>query len=280
MKKFLKFAYFALLFSALCTHAYAIVKEKTPTLAGSHRLSATSFIDYPPFGSLSYSPPINTIFQPMVDAIMKYTPHQVEFLRDGTYPQLVFGVINGHIDILLGAYYDTERYNGIKLLYPSILNNPLVVVTMPESNFKITNKNDLKPLRGAVDDREYLADYVTKELKSYNIQHFNDSDKLYEQLFIGNIDYILTSRYYGALEQAKLGIRNMVLMSKTSVFDMPMFIGVSGVARKEQPIGNTIQIVLKKHVEEIKQQIEEKIIQVIHDADEASVGVVPPAYVK
>lgn len=281
MKKFITLICCIGLMFALCQQAAALVKEKNKGLDRTLRVFLTSFLDYPPFGSINRSThTIDTIFQPFVDTFNKASEVQTEYTANGSYDDLIYKVVSGKVDILLGAYYDTRRYDGVKLLYPAIANNPVVLVTMPYNTLNIKSKDDLKPLKGAIDKREHFADYVMKELQNYNIQEFDDSNKLYEQLFIGNVDFVLTSRYYGALEQAKLGIRDMVQMSKNALWDMPLFIGVSGVTRRGNLTENTVKSVLKNHHETLKQQIDEQIIDIIRKADEAAVGIVPPSYVK
>lgn len=281
MKNFIKIVCGVLFLVALCTQANALVKARKKVLNAGSRLWVTSFIDYPPFGTLSkYRDGIDTVFQPFIDVFNASGDNEMQYFASGTYDNLIFDTVSGRVDVILGAYYDTRKYDGLELVYPSLLNNPLVVVTMPDNNLNIKTKDDLKKLKGAMDSREYIADYVTNELKSYKIQKFDNSEKLYEQLFIGNVDYILTSRYYGALEQAKLGIRDMVQMSKKAVWDMPLFIAVSKVTRKGPFTANTIREVIKTNQKKLKQQIEQRVVDEIRKADEASVGIVPPAYVK
>ena len=281
MKKFIKIFFLVALVFAFSSDASALVKVRKKVLSSDKKMWITSFIDYPPFGQVSkYKDSIDTVFQPFIDIFNEKSTNKMEYYVSGTYDELVFDVVEGRVDVLLGAYYDTRLYDGIKLVYPAILNNPLVLITMPDSSLNIKSKNDLKKLKGAVDSREYFAGYVEKELKEYNITKFDNSEKLYEQLFIGNVDYIITSKYYGAIEQAKLGIRDLVVMSKNTLWDMPLFIGVSALQRKGFFIANTLKEFLKTNQKHITSEIEKRIIDEVRKADEASVGVVPPAYVK
>lgn len=281
MKKFFIFSFFCFMCLIAYKNVNALVKEKSQSLAQEKRILVTSFYDYPPFGVEQDNPhTISTVFQPFVDALSKNYKHEVEYKIEQDYDTAIEKVLDGHIDILLGVYYDTQKYIGIELLYPSILNNPIVPVTMPDRELKLTSKKDLKDLKGAIDSREHLSDYVTRELSKLNIQKFDNSEKLYEQLFVGNVDYILTSRYYGALEQAKLGIRDMVQMSSHAIWDMPLFIGVSALTKDTKRAANSVKNVLKPQHEQLKKEIENLIIERIRQADEASIGVVPPSFVK
>lgn len=259
---------------------YALVREKSKTLEKSGHIDAVTFTDYPPFGQKTTGVGVETLYKPFMDMIKETDKQEILITTRSNYKDLIYKVVNGDLDIVLGAYYDTEEYGGLELLYPSVLNNPIACVTLPERDLKILSKKDLQGLKGGIDGREHVSDYVKKELKKLNVQTFNDSEKLYEQLFIGNIDYILTSRYYGALEQAKMGIRDMVQMSKTAIWDMPLFIGVSSINKISKAKSNTVKLFLKKHGEEVREKINALIIETIRQADEKNRGTVPPSFVK
>lgn len=261
--------------------ANALVKEKSNTINQAVYIEATSFTDYPPFGQQnSDALYIKTIFTPFLDMLGENGKHSIMVKGGETYKTLVFKVVEGEINVLLGAYYDTRMYDGLELLYPSIVNNPIVAVTLTDGDFNITSKKDLKNLRGAIDSREYVSDYVQKEMQKLNVKKYDDSYKLYEQLFVGNIDYILTSRYYGAIEQAKMGIRNMVNMPKTAIWDMPLFIAVSNINKNSEKTRNTIKAILKKEGGNLEKQINQLIKDIIRKTDEMYQGVVPPSFVK
>lgn len=264
-----------------CSEANALVKEKTNTISQAIYISATSFTDYPPFGQQnSNNSRINTIFTPFLNILSENGKHSIDVRGGEEYKTLVSNVVEGKISVLLGAYYDTRLYDGLELLYPSIVNNPIVAVTLTDGEFNITNKKDLKNLRGAIDSREHLSDYVQREIKKLNVKKYDDSHKLYEQLFVGNIDYILTSRYYGAIEQAKMGIRNMVNMPKTAIWDMPLFVAVSDINNNSKKTSNTIKAILKQEGDNLKKQVNQLIIDTIRKTDEMYHGAVPPSFVK
>lgn len=281
MKNLLKNIFIYTVCGIICTEAIALVKEKKDILNGGSGLSIATFIDYPPFGKTgNYIMEVDSVFQPFLDKYNAQEKNELYFANEGSYKELIDKTLNGEVDMLIGAYYNSQAYNGLTLIYPALTNNPVVAVTMPDNSINIKSSADLKNLKGGYDEREYFSDYVSNELNRLNMQKFNDSNKLYEQLFIGNLDYIVTSRYYGALEQAKLGIRGMVNMQKQALWDMPMFVGVSSLTRKGRFTINTLKEFMRRNQATLKQEIEQKIIEKIRAADEAARGTVPPAYIK
>lgn len=281
MKLFIKLLCFSIIFCFSASRINALVQEKVTDQA--HGLfSYSTFFDYPPFGYLNANNKLVTIYRPFLKAFSGKRGLPIKQSVPSSYDNAILQVVSGETNLLLGVYFSTERYRGIQLLYPSIVNNPIVPVTLPSSDINIQTKEDLKNLKGAIDKREHFSDYVARELQKLNVQEFDNSEKLYEQLFIGNVDYILTSRYYGALEQAKLGLRDMVQMSKTAIWDMPLFIGVSDAITNNahKRLVKRIQKLLKEQGEELKESINQLLIEKIRQADEAARGVVPPSFVK
>lgn len=280
MKKFGRIACLSFLLLLFCNiHAWSI--EERQILSKNTAVTFTSFLDYPPFSSNGERPgEFITIFQPFFDGFSEAHDFRSHYDNYGTYDDLILKTVRGEIDIILGAYFESERYNGIDIIFPALIVNPVSLVTMPDNGLQIKSKADLKNLKGAIDSREHFSDYVKNDFENYNIESFDTSEKLYEQLFIGNVDYILTSRYYGAIEQAKLGIRNMVRMSKNSLWDMPLFVGTSAIKPRGKKIAKMIRDYLSVNKTAIKQKVEKALIEEIRKADEAAIGVVPPAYVK
>ena len=68
MKNFIKIVCGVLFLVALCAQANALVKARKKVLNAGSRLWVTSFVDYPPFGTLSkYHDGIDTVFQPFME---------------------------------------------------------------------------------------------------------------------------------------------------------------------------------------------------------------------
>ena len=141
MKKFIKFFCMICLLFSVCTNLSATIKVKKSGISSSKKISVTSFIDYPPFGVKGeFGLDIDTVYKPLIDLYNEKSPVPMIYYVSDNYSELLEKVVDGKIDILLGAYYDTALYNGIELIYPSILNNPLVLVTMPGNTLNIKKR--------------------------------------------------------------------------------------------------------------------------------------------
>ena len=160
----------------------------------------------------------------------------------------------------------------------SILNNPMTAVMLPNRIGEVKKMDDLKKLKGGMDSREHLAGYVSKAMKNYNVEYIDNSEELYKKLFTGEIDYVFTSYYYGIVQTSRLGIRNQVSFTKQSLWDMPLFIGVSKTSRHRKSLYATLTKMLSN--KQYEQEMKQHLIETIQRIERENAGVVPPAFVK
>ncbi len=270
--------------TCLCTitaNAFAMVEVKSDKNTQLKELRITSFLDYPPFGEVSATssvPEMHTIYNQFLDNFAKNNFYHIVYIYNKPYKDLVIDVIRGEIDLILGIYYDTDIYHGIEYVYPSILNNPMSVVMMPNRITEVRSMDDLKKLKGGMDSREHLADYVTNTMKNYNIVYTDNSEDLYKKLFTGEIDYVFTSYYYGIVQTSRLGIRRQVAFSKQSLWDMPLFIGISKTSKLRKSLYSTFTRMLKN--DQYRKDLEQHLIQTLQQVEQQNLGVVPPSFAK
>lgn len=268
--------------SLFASSASAMVELKSDKDTQFKKLVITSFTDYPPFGEIITPPSgfsyMQTIYSKFIEDYAKAYYYKPSYEYQKPYKDLVANVLRGEIDLIFGIYYDTPIYRGIEYVYPSILNNPMTVVMLPNRINEVHKMEDLKKLKGGMDGREHLAGYVTKEMKNYDIVYEDNSEKLYEKLFTGEIDYVFTSYYYGIVQTSRMGIRKQVSFSKQSLWDMPLFIGVSKTGRHRKSLFATLTKMLQDP--KYKQEMEKHLIETIQQIERENIGVVPPAFTK
>lgn len=169
MAKFIKSITLLLLFCLTASAATAMVEVQSNKNDQRKGLRVTSFLDYPPFGEVvtaEYSvPKMHTIYDQFIENYAKDNHYDLAYVLDKPYKDLVMDILRGEIDLILGIYYDTDIYNGIEYVYPSILNNPMTAVMLPNRIGEVKKMDDLKKLKGGMDSREHLAGYVSKAMK-------------------------------------------------------------------------------------------------------------------
>ena len=244
------------------------------------QIKVTGFIDYPPFGIVQDPAFNNSYFNPFQKIIAKYTKF-ANFIADYTthyqYPQLVRMVRGGKIDIICGVYHDTEMYKGLDIVYPALVNNPIVLVMLPNRINEVKSKDNLKALKGAISANEHLSDFVQKEIDALNVEVIDDEYTLYKKLFNKEIDYILTSEYYNKVMLAKMGIAKQVAISKEPLWNMPLFLAVSKMSPYRKQIFNGLSVMLSQP--EARESVNKAIAEYVNKIEIQNAGVVAPDFI-
>lgn len=279
MKKVLWMLLFLLQILPSGVSAQSIVTNKKESRTST--INVTSFPDYFPIGYTAKEGNyqiLETVFTPAMKQIATAGNLEFEYVLKKNYDDAVTDVRRGKIEILLGMYYGTRRYSGLEYIFPAVLNNPVYIIMRPENIDKVSKPEDLKNLRGLYIAQEYFSDYMRDNFKNYNIKPIKTALEAYEKLFTGEADYIAGGYYYNYAEICRLGLRDYVSFSKTPLWNMPLFIGVSKASKKHVQIGK----LLKKYVadEKFQQSINDTLKKLIYQVEVESQGVVPPMFVK
>ena len=269
-------------FCISATSVSAMIEIKSDKNTQKKELKITSFLDYPPFGEVVHKNhtfyQMHTIYDQFIEEFAQKNYYTTSYIFDKKYKDLIMDILRGKIDLILGIYYDTDIYKGIEYVYPSILNNPMSAVMMPNRINEVHNMDDLKNLKGGMDSREHIADYVKSAMKNYNVVYVDNSEELYRKLFTGEIDYVFTSYYYGIVQTSRLGIRRQVSFSKQSLWDMPLFLGISKTSAKRKSLYSTFTRMLKN--DQYKKNLEKHLIETLQNIERQNEGVVPPSFAK
>ena len=241
---------------------------------------ATGFREYPPFGYTEKDKRgediLASIFKNILDDMAidnNWTPTYVLY-KD--YDRQVLEVKRGNIDVILGAYHDTNMYEGIELIYPAAIINPITVFMLPKRINEVKSTEDLQKLKGVRIKSEIYSNFVEKQLQYYNIESVDTPYELFERLFTKKADYILIGQYYGMIEASKLGLRNQISVARQTLWQMPMFIGVSKLSNYRKMLVQKIakHLSVPANIEAIRQ----KVIQMVDKAEIDAYGIVPPTF--
>ena len=282
MKKIL-LTVFIILFGVIVSwQSFAFVRYEEKHPQKITELEMTGYIDYAPFGFVDYPDEVvygsfHTVFQPMIDQFIKDANLKMHYnLQQRTFDDLTQKVRQGDIDFLVGAYYQTELFKGLDLLYPAVIYNPITVFMLPNRINEVKSTADLQKLKGVRNSNEFFSDFVEKKAAELNPIVVDSSYKMFEKLFTREADYIITSYYYGMFETIKLGIQQQIAASKQSLWNIPMFVGVSKTSRHRELISRYLTRYLqdKNNLETIKRNLQ----TMIKDFETKYYGVVPPTF--
>ena len=245
-------------------------------------IKITGYTDCAPFGFVEF--PDKSVmgrffsaFEPLINDIAQENNLRIEYdvyLRD--HVKQIQKVRQGDDDLALGVYHDTEMFKGLEILFPAAFINPITVFMMPNRINEVKTTDDLKKLKGVRSSRETYSDFVEEQLKEYDIDVVDNSYDLFGRLFTGKADYILVSQYYGLIEASKLGLRKQISVAKQTLWQVPMFIGVSKLSKHRKLLSQIITRWLE--IAENRENIKQNIIRIVNEAEIRAQGTVPPTF--
>ena len=251
-------------------------------------ITAVGFADYPPYGyeivkidqdNNKQAGKRQYLFQELLNDFAKENNANMVYLNYLTdYNSIIRDVRSGNIDILLGMYHDTKLYAGLDYVLPAPISNPITLMTLPSRRNEIKSLEDVKKLKGAILEKEILSDFVTEQMKDYDVIKIRDPNELFRMLFTKEIDYVFTGYYTGLIEASKLGLRNYVAFSKQIIWDIPMFIGVSKVSEDRKFLIGRLGKYLER--QDVQEKFKKYLLNIIHQFEVINNSVTPPMYTK
>jgi len=273
---------FVFLFGIILT-ANAFVDTTKEEKAKNEILQLMSFNSYAPFGETVGEGIIRTINSVFSSELNKFAEEKGYIFAyeeiSNDYVNNVRAVRSGQIDMIVGAYSLTKLYNGIELIYPSVINNPINVAMMPEKIDQVSILEDLKGLKGVRVEGEILNDYVERILSDFKVEKVSNLYDAYEKLFVGEVDYVIGGYYYLLSEAIRLGIRPYVSFSKKSLWDIPVFIGISKSTKVDKKL--LVKLLTSwSNTATVKENIMKNLRDYIENLEKEYAGVVPPMFIR
>lgn len=249
-------------------------------------LTYTSFMDYPPFGDYhvkkerwgGITEKYDTVFSSFAAKFFNSLDVHFKTLKDKDYSNLVRRVRAGEADVIFGTYYNTKQYDGLDFVMPAIIDNPVVLIMLPSNVNKVKSLTDLQKLKGAILAKDKFNDFVKSELEKYNISTEKESLEVFRKLFVGEIDYIFVTYYFGVIEASKLGLRNRLSISKQAIWNMPMFIGVAKTSPHHKSIMQSLINFSEKT--ENKKILTDALADKVREYEQKSLRITPPIFSK
>lgn len=280
MKKILCFLF---LMCALCP-----LKAESQSLAirkvyAGGNMAYLGLPDYPPFSYYDDNKIYHSVFlKPLHDFAVKRHIELELFIENHTQiknlKKALFLTESCQNQLFIGAYPETKMFHKLHLLYPAVISNPIHVITLPDTNEKITSAADLQKLKGAAIKTEYFSDFVMRKIQPLNLYYAETPLEAYEKLFTGEVDYIVGGLYYNKMEASKYGIEQYLSYSKNPIFKIPIFLATCPKMPRLPAFEKAMKEEMSKP--EFAESIKSIILNVVNKTLEKNSGIVPPAFAK
>lgn len=239
------------------------------------RLSVTPFYDYFPLSGKEICGQ-GGIFDDLVKDLVTLTTFKSNMYCVDSYEDSIRNGAKGKGDIALGVYSDTSLYEEWKIIYPAAIDNPVHLVMIPSRISEVKSIDDLKNLKGAIDTRDHFNDFVTDQLQNFNLEKLDNSEEIYRKLISGEIDYVFVTYWYGMAEVLKLGVQEMVSFSKKSIWNMPLFLGISKMSPGREFFSHHLTEWMKDDA--VREKIKQRALDILQQLAEENRGKVPLTY--
>ncbi len=283
MRKF----WLVILSSVLLCHS-ALAEDNDKLIQKINYLNETVHIsglpDFPPFSFFDSSdgrPRLEGAFiNPLSDAMkkreVKFKLEEILDPHDLDIKMILIDVRAGKYNMFIGANSDTKLYKGLELIYPSVISNPIHLITMPDNSSKFKSFEDVKKFKGVACREEYFSDFVLRKLKEMNITFVDSSYEAYRRLFTGEADFMLGSLYYNRIAASRYGIERYLSFSKKPIWKIPVFLALSKVMPKLSEYLKAFQEILSSP--EFSMAVKQEIIRLVEKEIAQNDGIVPPSF--
>lgn len=275
-----KFGMVLLFFTLFSHNANAVNLVKKVTYF-DNAITIAGLPDYPPFAFYENNKLAGALIGPTIE-IMKnqgitIVPAEIDQEERQDARIILTGTRSGKIQLFAGAYANTSSFNGLNMLYPAAVTNPVHIFTLYDKKEEnIRSVDDLKELRGVVSKTEYFNDFYLKKLQELNIELVDTPFDGYKKVIMGEADYMLGGLYYNKIMIARHGLGDYLTYSQTPLFKMPIFVAISRVTPYLSLYIEAFKTEFSKP--EYATRVKEEIIRIINEETIKYSGVVPPSF--
>lgn len=237
------------------------------------RLVATGSPDAPPYSWQDPKDPKHLIGA-NVDLLRQVAAElgvSVEVLHAGKRDQALEEVRSGRMDLLIDTPMQIDQLSTLDYIHPPMQLNEYLVWTRHDGNVVFDGPADLAQYRGSLSERARLTPafeaFAKAQLKLTPAQNLTQA---FQQLVLGQVDYVLAGRYAGMGMVQGLGLGNELIARGLPVDRPGLYLAVSHnsacndawlrgqLAKKltELPISGASQAVLQRNVERWKAQMQ------------------------
>lgn len=145
----------------------------------------------------------------------------VEFLYAGKRSQALEEVRTGRMDLLVDAPLNVAQLDALDYVHPAVARNDIVVWTRHAQASALTSLAELEGHRGAMSARTRLTQpFETRVAASLKLERVAGLTQAFQQLALGQVDYVLAGRYAGMVMTQTLGLA-ADLVPQASALDTP-----------------------------------------------------------
>lgn len=251
-----------------------------PTLAQAagkcDRLVITGSPDAPPLLWRAPQDPTHLIgaTADVLQQVAKDLGLKIDLLYGGKRAAALDEVRSGRMDILADAPLNLGELQTLDYIHPALMQLDYLVWTRKDSALVYSTAADLHGHPGAVSERARLsADFDTFASQQLSLQRLPTLTPAFQKLLLGEVDYVLASRYSGMAMAHSLGMSNDLVARDVPIDQPGLYLAISHnsacndpwlrgqLAKKmtELPASGVAQAALQRNLERWKAQLQQPV---------------------
>ncbi|KRP51564.1 substrate-binding periplasmic protein [Pseudomonas poae] len=251
-----------------------------PTLAQAggkcDRLVITGSPDAPPLLWRDPQDPTHLIgaTADVLQQVAKDLGLKIDLLYGGKRAAALDEVRSGRMDILADAPLNLGELQTLDYIHPALMQLDYLVWTRKDSALVYSTAADLHGHPGAVSERARLsADFDTFASQQLSLQRLPTLTPAFQKLLLGEVDYVLASRYSGMAMAQSLGMSNDLVARDVPIDQPGLYLAISHnsacndpwlrgqLAKKmtELPASGVAQAALQRNLERWKAQLQQPV---------------------
>ncbi|AZF12116.1 Extracellular solute-binding protein, family 3 [Pseudomonas sp. R2-37-08W] len=199
---------------------------------------------------------------------------KIDLLYGGKRSLALDEVRSGRMDMLADAPLNLGELQTLDYIHPALMQIDYLVWTRKDSSLVYSTAADLQGHKGAVSERARLsAGFETVASQQLTLQRLPGLTPAFQKLLLGEVDYVLASRYSGMAMAQSLGM-NDDLVARDIPIDQPgLYLAISHnsacndpwlrgqLAKKmtELPASGVAETALQRNLERWKAQLQQAV---------------------
>ncbi|CRM78269.1 Bacterial extracellular solute-binding proteins, family 3 [Pseudomonas sp. 31 R 17] len=199
---------------------------------------------------------------------------KIDLLYGGKRSMALEEVRSGRMDILADAPLNLGELENLDYIHPALMQIDYLVWTRKDSPLVYTTAADLHGHKGAASERARLsAGFDAFAGEQLTLQRLPSLTPAFQKLLLGEVDYVLASRYSGMAMAQTLGMSNDLVAREVPIDQPGLYLAISHnsacndpwlrgqLAKKmtELPASGAAEPALQRNLERWKAQLQQPV---------------------
>ena len=153
---------------------------------------------------------------------------KVEVLYAGKRSQALDEVRSGRMDMLVDAPLNLTELEALDYIHPPLIKNEIMIWVRKDQALPLTALADLQGHQGAASERIRPTQALDAVIKAHlNLERLPNLTQAFQKLMLGQVEYVLASRYPGMAMVQTLGLAQDLIARPEPIDEPGLYLALS-----------------------------------------------------